>query len=52
MPQIRDNVDSYKIDAETYTLNQFCQRVSKNRPSDLVTRKDLVAGPYEVLKCV
>lgn len=39
--EVRDNVDVYnslKIDVEIYTLNQICQKVSKNRPFDLVTR--------------
>lgn len=40
-PEIRDNVDVYhslKIDVETYVVNQTCQKVSKKRPFDLVTR--------------
>ena len=40
-PEIRDNVDFYhslKIDVETYIVNQICQKVSKERRFDLVTR--------------
>ena len=40
-PEVRDNVDVYhslNIEVETYTVNQICQRVSKDRHFDLVTR--------------
>jgi hypothetical protein len=39
--ETRNNVDDYhslKIDVESYTLNQICQKVSKGRLFDLVTR--------------